>query len=219
MAGKMRPGLGRGGKMANFYAGRARPGYWLRLVALALLLGTATAASAAKFYIPNTLGELDPAARVRIAEPRPVQLLFTFQTNGAPNMRATNYVKDQVTREVQASGLFSEVGQGPAANGAVLSITINNIVEANAASRGVAVGLTFGLHGTTVTDAYQVTFDYLSGSGAAPVHKTVEHAIRTTIGRTQPPENATLMRNSAEALATMVRQSLAHGLNAVGGDP
>lgn len=199
------------------FAGGRRLFLWLKLLAISLLIG-ATPAAAARFFIPNTPGELDPAARVRIAAPRPVQLLFTFQTSGAPNMRATNAVKAQVMTEVRASGLFSEVSETPAANGAVLSVTINNIPEAGAARRGFATGLTFGLAGTTVTDFYEVNFDYLSGAGAAPIHHLVRHAIKATIGRTDPPADATRVRNANEAVQTMVRQSLAHGLNAVGGN-
>jgi hypothetical protein len=204
--------------MNAFRPGRGRLSLWLKLLAIALLFG-ATPAAAVRFYIPTTPGELDPAARVRIAAPRPVQLLFTFQTSGAPNMRATNFAKEQVANEVRASGLFSEISQTPVANGAVLSITINNIPEAGAARRGFATGLTFGLAGTTVTDNYDVTFDYLSGPDATPIHHMLRHAIKATIGRTDPPANATQVRNGTEAARIMIRQSLAHGLNAVGGNP
>jgi hypothetical protein len=200
-------------------AGTRRLCLWLKLLIAVLSLGAAPAASAAVFYVSSTPGELDPATRVRIATPRPVQLLFTFQTSGAPNMRATNQIKEQVTNEVRASGLFSEISQAPVAGGAVLSITMNNIPEPHAASRGVAVGLTLGLHGATVTDSYVTTLDYLSGPDATPIHRSVDHAIRASMGHTDPPENSIRMRNAQEAVATMIRQSLAHGLNAVGSDP
>jgi len=200
-------------------AGPRRLSLWLKLLLAALSLGSTPAATAAVFYVASTPGELDPAARVRIASPRPVQLLFTFQTSGAPNMRATNQVKEQVTNEVRASGLFTEISQAPVAGGAVLNITINDIPDPHAASRGVAVGLTLGLHGATVTDSYVTTFDYLSGPDATPIHRSVDHAIRASVGHTDPPENSTRMRNAQEAIATMIRQSLAHGLNAVGSDP
>jgi hypothetical protein len=198
-------------------AGR-RPIHWLKLLVLAVLLG-ATPATAARFFVLNTPGELDPAQKVRVESPRPVQLLFTFQTDGAPNMRATNFVKEQVGTEVRGSGIFSTVAETPAAGGAVLSITINNIPERGAAGRGFRAGLTFGLAGTTVTDNYEVTFEYLSGPGATPVRKTVRHAIKATIGRTDPPTDATRVRNANEAIQMMVRQSLAHGLNQLAGDP
>jgi hypothetical protein len=184
-----------------------------------LLLGALpTAAGAAKFYIDNRLGDLNPADKVTIAQPRPVQLLFTFETDGAANMRATNYLKQQIENEVRASGLFSQLGEGPAASGAVLSIRINNITERNAAGRGFAVGLTFGLAGATVTDRYVATFEYLPGPGSGAITRSVEHAVRATIGRTTPPENATLARNAEEAARTAVRQMLAHGLNGLAGD-
>ncbi|HVQ09282.1 MAG TPA: hypothetical protein VMS43_12695 [Allosphingosinicella sp.] len=204
--------------MAMMLAGGGRPFRWIGLLVFALLLG-ATPAVAARFFVLNVPGELDPATKVRIETPRPVQLLFTFQTNGAPNMRATNFVKEQVGNDVRGSGLFSEVAQAPVADGAVLSITINNIPERGAAGRGFRTGLTFGLAGTTVTDDYEITFEYLSGPTATPIRRVVRHAIRTTIGRTDPPTDVTRARNPEEALRTVVRQSLAHGLNQLGGDP
>ena len=204
--------------MTMIRAGGDRLFRWIRLLVLALLLG-ATPAVAARFFVLNVPGELDPATKVRVEAPRPVQLLFTFQTDGAPNMRATNFVKEQVGTDVRGSGLFSEVAQTPVAGGAVLSITINNIPERGAAGRGFRTGLTFGLAGTTVTDAYEITFEYLSGPSAAPIRRVVRHAIKTTIGRTDPPTDATRVRNAEEAIRTVVRQSLAHGLNQLGGDP
>ena len=42
--------------------------------------------------------------------------------------------------------------------------------------------------------------EYLSGPGAAPIRHVVRHAIVTTIGRTDPPADATRVRNADEAI-------------------
>jgi len=191
---------------------------WTLLLA-ALAVAVPGRVEAAKFYVDNRHGELDPGQKATVANPRPVQLLFAFQTDGQPNVRATNEVKNQVIEIIRASGVFSEISSTPVADGAVLNITFNNIPQRDAARRGFMAGLTLGLAGTMVTDNYHVTFEFLPAGNGAPVTRTIDHALHVTVGRTDPPPNADPVRNAREAVATMVRQSIAHGMNALAGDP
>lgn len=178
--------------------------------ALVLLPG---AAHAARFFIDPTLGDVPPEEVVTISEPKPVQLLFTFETNGAANARATNFLTEQVTEIVTARGIFSQVSTSPVEGGAIIQVTIDNIPQANAASRGFGAGLTFGLAGTTVADYYEATIEYVSGPDATPLTKTARHTLITAIGRTDPPEGAVRARNANEAVQTIVNQLMAHMLN------
>jgi hypothetical protein len=73
------------------------------------LLAPSTAWAGAYLDISG-IHELQPQERLAIANPQPVQILFQFQTNGAPNGRATGVLKKMVTDDVKASGLFSDVG-------------------------------------------------------------------------------------------------------------
>ena len=189
-------------------------------LALALLVGGAGVAAAAAFYVDRTLGELSDAAKVRSLDPRPVQLVFAFQTNGTANARAQAELKAQITSHVTASGLFATITESPAANGAVLAITINDVSDVDAARRrGFRAGLTFGLAGNSVVDHYVATFEYRPIAGAPAITRTIEHNLITTVGRTDPPANADRVRRPQDAVATVMRQLVAHGVNRVALDP
>lgn len=198
--------------MERFKAHLRRAVTSLVLLAGAVLIASHPAAAAP--YVDRTLGDLPPEQRVRVAEPAPVQLLYTFQTNGEPNGRAANHTRARIAEAVRASGLFASVSNEPVPGGAVLSITLNNVFDRGAATRrGIRTGLTFGLAGTTVTDHYEVTFEFLPREQSATFRSSVSHAIHTTIGRERAPENGIRARNLNEAIGTVIRQSVAHGLN------
>lgn len=184
---------------------------------LALGLMAATGAVAAS-YVDNALSDLTPEQLVKVSQPKPVQLLFEFQTKGATNQRATTQIKAWVVDTAQKSGLFSAVGDTP--TDGLLTITINNLAPpAGTASQGFVTGLTFGLKGTTVTDHYDCVIEYTPAPGGPKISRTVHHAIHTTIGATSPPENGVKAKNIAAAVETMVRQVVSNGLNDLGADP
>ena len=191
-------------------------------LAAALALGfTALAAqpSAAASFVDSRLGEISAEQKATIASPQPVQLIFTFQTAGKANPKGAQFVKAQVMEALDASGAFSQISEGPVDGGAVLSITINNVPEAGAAGKGVGVGLTFGLVGTKVTDHYICTVEYLPPAGGGKISKTVNHAIHTTIGIKEAPPEGVKAKNMKEAVFTMTRQIVGHGVNALALDP
>lgn len=179
----------------------------------------ATPFAHAATFVDSRLGELSATDKVVVDQPQPVQLLFAFQTDGAPNSRATNYLKTKVDEQVRASGVFSSVSATPVSGGALISVTINNIPQKGAAGKGFLTGLTFGFAGTVVTDNYEVTLRYVAGDGATPIVKTVAHALYAKVGAAADPENAVRVRNTEEAIFTVVRQSLAHTLNQIATDP
>lgn len=174
---------------------------------------------AATFFIDTTLGDVPADQVVAIAEPKPVQIVFQFATNGSPNARATNYLKDQVTEVVTQRGLFSQVSPDPVEGGAILSITLNNVPQADAARRGFTAGLTFGLNGTVVADYYEAQIEYVSGPGAETVTKTARHTLFTRVGRDEDPPNTVRVRNAEEGIRTVTRQVLQHMLNDLAKDP
>jgi hypothetical protein len=178
-------------------------------------------AACGTFYVDNNVHDLAPAERVAVAQPRPVQLLFDFQTKGVSNSRARDLVKDKVTQAVQDSGLFSTVSPEPQANGALLQVTINNVpLSDDAFMKGFAVGFTFGIVGTTVGDGYIVTADYIGGPNDAKISKSLRDAIYTSLGATAPtPDHATKTKSLDEALNLMVHKSVGNALNELARDP
>jgi hypothetical protein len=188
----------------------------LRIGAFATIAFAVPSSAIAGSFLDNTLGEVKPEDRIPIANPKPAQLLFEFQSNGATNAKAQAFLHDRVVADVKASGLFSDVSDAPEADGAVLSVTINNVADLKSAeSKGFTTGLTLGLASSTVADGYECTLAYLSGDPAATtITETANHVIYTTVGLFgSDPPNATRMKNVTEAVYVMTDQILAHALN------
>ncbi len=193
-----------------------------RVLARAAAAGAlACLGACAAFYVDNTTHDLTAAERATVPTPRPVQLLFDFQTKGVTNTAARDQIRDTVTVAVQDSGLFSKVGNDPQDGGAVLQVTINNVpLSDDAFIKGFATGLTFGLVGSTVGDGYICTADYLGGTGATRITKQVRDAIYTSLGATAPtPDHARKMSNGTEAIRVMTHKCVGNALDALARDP
>jgi len=188
---------------------------WARRAALGTLLATtALLGGCASAYLDGATKEIPAAQFKKPANPAPVQVLFDFQTKGVANAQATALLRDRVLAQVKSSGLFSEVGANAVPNGAVLSVTINNVpMSDDAFSKGFVTGLTFGLAGSQVSDGYICTATYRSSNDAAPLTKQARHAIHTTMGAAATPGNATKMPDHKEAAFQMTTQVVSNLLN------
>lgn len=188
------------------------------------MLCLAPIAQAAKWYVDNALGEVKPEEKVVPANPKPVQLLFEFQRDGSPNARATKQVKPWAVDALKTTGAFTEIGEAPTADGAVLSIKFNNVVKKEeldkAKKDGFRAGLGFGLFGGVVaTDYYVVTLTYVPTTGAAPITTEVKHALHMKFGKKDVEIPGTEVKNITVAVQTVVRQALARGVNNIVADP
>jgi hypothetical protein len=193
------------------------------LLGIALAVGVAGGASAAT-YLGSALTEVKPADRVSIANPHPVQLLFQFQTKGAPNARATKLVQQQVTDAVKAAGLFSDVSTTATSNGAILSLSINDVASPkdmrSAEAKGFATGATFFIAGSNVYDHYICTAEYVASPTAAKISKTAEQTLIFQLGLiNSAPADAVKVGSLKEGIALMIRQLVGNSLNDVGKDP
>jgi hypothetical protein len=181
---------------------------WVVLTALVALTGCAN------MYVDGTTREI-ASSSFKVPDPlHPVQMLFEFQTKGAPNARATEFLKTRVTDQVKASGLFSSVTDSPVPGGALLSITLDNVpLTDDVFVKGFVTGLTFGLAGSKVSDGYVCTVRYSNGASTQPIVKQARHAIHTTIGATSVPQNVTKAENATAAVTLMTTQILSNALN------
>lgn len=178
-----------------------------------LLTGCATP------YLDGTTKEIPISEYKKPASPAPVQLLFEFQTKGVLNAPATSMLKDQVTAQVKASGLFSAVETGPVPGGATLSLTINNVpLTDDAFSKGFVTGLTFGLAGSQVTDGYVCSATFRATPSAEPITKKVRHAIHTSLGSGAAPSNAVKMPDLKTAAMQMGKDVVSNMLNDISRD-
>jgi hypothetical protein len=187
------------------------------LIVAALSAAAAGPAIAAKFYIDSKVGDLQPSEIVTVADPKPAQLLFEFQTDGVPNAKATKYAKPIAIESINKRHVFSELSEEAAPGKAVLTISMNNITEKGAAGKGFKTGLTFGLAPLSVTDRYAVHFELLRGPGIAPLTCDVAHALHMTMGKGEDPSIGTLVKNGVEGIQKIIDQSMAHGVNCLAG--
>lgn len=193
------------------------------LIAAAGMAAASGPARAAE-YVGAGLTDVKPEDKAVVSNPQPVQVLIQFQTKGAPNGRATKYVKQKVLDTVKASGLFSDVSEAPTANGAILSIVINNVVAPKdmqeAEAKGFVTGATFFIAGSNVADYYDCTVDYVAGPTAPKITRTAHHTMITQMGLiNNPPADAVKVGGIKDAVFVMVRQIVSNPLNEIGKDP
>jgi hypothetical protein len=190
-----------------------------------LLISGALAASAfmtgcASVYVDTATKEVPVSEMKKVAQPKPTQVAFEFQTKGAPNAQATTMLKEAVTSQVVESGLFAAAPAVPGTGVAMLTISINNTpLTDNAEGKGFVTGLTFGLAGTAVTDGYTCTLSYLPAGQSTPIVKTARHAIHATIGNASPPAGAGKPVDGLTAVKTMTRDILSNALRDLSIDP
>lgn len=184
------------------------------------MLGLLSLTGCASFYVDTATKETPVEAYKKPASPRPVQLVFEFQTKGVANAAATKFLAAQVTDQIKGSGLFSDVKEAPVEGGALLHVVMNNVpMTDDAFSKGFVTGLTFGLAGSQVSDGYVCTLKYLPQASAPAISKTARHAIHTVMGAKEGPSNGTKMENLELAVKTMTRQIVSTALDGLSKDP
>jgi hypothetical protein len=204
-------------------------GRWAALAPLLLVIFMLAAAvprqAAAAMFVGDDLSDVAVEKRVVVAHPQPVQLLVQFLSKGAPSAAATKQVKPLVLEAVKTSGLFSDVTDASAPNGAILNVVIENVISPadlkDAKSQGFATGATLFIAGSTVRDHYVCTIDYISSPGAAKITRSAKHVLIMQLGLiNSPPQNAVKIDGGAkQAIAVMVRQIVSNPLNDLAADP
>ena len=191
------------------------------VAALALLMAAPALSvpAQASVYVDSKLVDLTPAERVTVVNPQPVQMLVEFQTAGVPNAKATKYVKKLVLDELTAGKMVGAVSDTPLPSGARLEITMNDIPDKNAAGKGFAAGLTFGLAGVVAGDTYDVTINYIPAAGTAGISKIEHYRIVFKFGNKTLPPDLVKAKGMVEAVQSMVHLTLSHGLNEIAADP
>jgi len=187
------------------------------LVPAVLAASLLTTGCATGLYVDTATKEVPVAELKKPVQPKPTNVVFEFQTKGAPNATATKHLQDGVVSYVAQTGLFAP----PAAVGSsMLNITINNIpLTDDAASKGFVTGLTFGLAGSAVTDGYVCTVSYLPAGQGVAIVKTARHAVHATIGNASPPPGAGKPLEAAVAYNTMAREVVSNALRDLALDP
>ena len=166
-------------------------GRLLVMVFASVVLLTQAACLTSKSYVDPELKKVVLQDLEQRENPAPIYLIVEFQTNGKPNLRATNQVFDQVTATLRSTGMFTEVRSAASDDAATMQIVMNNVADmGSAVGKGIGTGLTLGLAGSMVTDGYVFTATF-TAPGMEPVIKEYKHAIHTTIGNKRGPQGLT----------------------------
>jgi hypothetical protein len=184
-----------------------------RILAPFVMIGAALILTGcASAYLDPATQDVPLSAMHQVAKPKPVRMNFEFQTRGAPNSRATAFLKDAVTEQIKASGLFLTLEGG--ADAAILDVKINNIPlnDDSPAAKGFVTGFTFGLVGSSVSDGYECKVSYLPPQQSVPIVKTAKHAIHTTLGNASPPAGTIKTENLEQAVRKMTHAILSNAL-------
>ena len=119
------------------------------------------------------------------SEPLRLKVAVEFQRNGTHLPRVDAALRDHAERTLRATGLVQPVEAQEVGD---ISITVNNLGDVGqAAAKGFGTGLTFGLVGSTVMDAYEMTV-VMTVNGRQIRRSAVKHALYTAIGNTTLPE-------------------------------
>ena len=126
----------------------------------------------------------------RVPAPPRLTLVVEFRRNGEAFGRADSTLRDVAERVLRASGAFVPVADG---DDGEIRIVVDNIADRGAAAaKGFGTGLTFGLVGSTVTDAYEMSV-YVTTGGRTASRTAVTHAFHTAIGNTTIPSGIETM--------------------------
>ncbi len=155
------------------------------VLALVITCAALTGCISAKSFVDPSFPKVAYEDVKRKNEPLRLKLIVEFQRNGQPYPRADSTLKDNAERILRGSGVVTPVsdqGEGE------IKVVVNNIADTgDAAAKGFGSGLTFGLVGTTVTDAYEMSVS-ITVQGKTISRTGIKHAIHTAIGNTNPPD-------------------------------
>jgi hypothetical protein len=128
--------------------------------------------------------------------PTPLKLALSveFQRNGEHAPRVDSTLKDNTERILRASGIVDPVAEGGVGS---IKVVMNNIADLGTArAKGFGTGLTLGLAGSLVTDAYEMSVT-ITRNGKTVSRTGIKHALHTAIGNTATPEGIETMPPSA----------------------
>lgn len=143
-----------------------------------------------KSFVDPTYPKISYDQLAKRQSPLRLNVVVEFQRNGEPFPKADSTLRDNTERVLRGSGVIvpvSDRGEGE------IRVVVNNIADRGAAAaKGFGTGLTLGLAGTTVTDAYEMSVA-ITANGKTVRRAAIKHALHTAIGNTTIPEGLETM--------------------------
>ncbi len=193
----------------------------LQLSCAAVVMSLLGGCVSQSYFVDGNLKDASLMQVERLDRPRPAQLLFSFKLRGMVDTRTSEILEGDVTRVVASSGLFAAVDSRPVPGGAILNVTIEGLPDTEQeVLRGLASGLTLGVVGSTRTDPFLCTVDYVSSPGAEGLTTTEQHAIFLPRGIVDSrPKGIVIAKSHIDALRTVTRQSVIASLQQLSQSP
>lgn len=166
----------------------------LRRLLLLVLVSLLGACASPRSFVDPSFPKVGYDEIPKPSQARKLSLSVQFQRNGERFENPEQLLRDSTERVLRATGLVAPVTQG--AEGSI-HVVVNNIADiGGAVGKGIGTGLTFGLAGSTVTDAYEMQISIVAG-GKTFTRTAVKHALHTAVGRTSIPEGVETMPPNA----------------------
>ena len=186
-------------------------------IAMVAVLSCITLAgcSSPKSFIDPSVAKLSYDDVKRRAEPLKLKLVVEFQRNGEHLPKVDSTLRDNAERVLRGTGVIVASDDHPVGE---IKVVVNNIADMAAArAKGFGTGLTFGLAGSTVTDAYEMSIS-ITENGKTVSRSGIKHSLFTIIGRGNVPEGSeTIPPNVAfeRVLEQMILRAL-HDMQSTG---
>ena len=97
-------------------------------IAIAMLEGC----SSTSYFVDGSLKDVSVSEIERLERPRPAQLLFSFKIRGLVDTKTSEALEGDVAGVVASSGLFTSIGESPAAGGAILNVSVDFLPDTGA---------------------------------------------------------------------------------------
>jgi hypothetical protein len=125
----------------------------------------------------------------RVSPPYQLVVRVQYELNGQERARAVHSLQDHAERSLRASGVAVPY-DGTGTSAGELLIVANDVGSiAGAVAKGFGTGLTFGLVGSQVTDAFEITMRLTQGSSV--IEHKYNHALISTVGLHSAPPGLT----------------------------
>ena len=148
-------------------------------VVIALSCSVLSGCISSKSFIDPTIPKVSYEDIKKRSEPLKLKLLVEFQRNGEHLPKVDSTLKDNTERVLRGTGVIVPVDDQSVGE---IKVIVNNIADLGSArAKGFGTGLTFGLAGSTVADAYEMTIT-ITTNGKTVSRTAIKHTIYTIIG-------------------------------------
>ena len=176
----------------------------MKILIIAITLLLLGGCASPKSFLDPSIRQISYHDIQRRSEPLKLKLLVEFQVNGEHKPAAEPFLRENAKRVLQGTRVIDPVDNQSEGE---IKVVLNNIADkAKAFAKGAGSGATFGLAGTTVLDAYEMTVS-ITTNGKNASRAVSKHGIYSIIGSGSPP-NGIQPLSGKFAFARVVEQML-----------